>query len=510
MPRQNPCAGETPALPLRVVGLFEPRSRIVKADSCPVSLGCRYLRRMTIRFLMVAALLVASCTAETNIPPSTTTTTGRVVENLIDSDERVIPPAPGVPTGPLPDGAVELIESVWQTIDTVTDPADVTALGAVGDPRVAWLLSDLLRFVQGGPVGDAAAEAFTELTGAEIRNGSPGSQWRGVTDLLIAWDMPAPPGYAAYKERLFTLVEPGWQPFFDDAAGDVDWRWISWGGVLIDARPLGDLDPCLRGCIPALDDPPVTDAAGGSWYPDEAIVFGVTINGESRAYPKNIMEVHEMVNDTLGERRIAMPYCTLCGSAQAFFTDEPPSGINTLVLRTSGLLSRSNKVMYELQTQSMFDTFLGVALTGPLREAGYTLEPVTVVTSTWGEWKQAHPETTIVVRDGGRGITYPADPLRGRDDNGPIFPVGDVDPRLPVQTSVVGVVTPDGAVIAFPAEAARAALDAGAEVSSSGVSLSTDGGGFRAYDAQGNELSTHQSFWFAWSQFQPDTTVWAP
>ena len=465
---------------------------------------------MPIRLLIVLALLMASCSVGADTPSSTTSTSAGDADTLFDSDDRAIPPAPDVPTGPLPDGVAELIEPVWQTIGSVTDPADVAAFGTVGDPRVAWLLSDLLRFVQGGPVGDAATEAFTELTGAEVHAGSLASEWRVVTDLLIAWDMPAPPGYVAYKERLFTLVEPGWQPFFDDAAAEVDWRWISWGGVLVDDRPLGDLDACARGCIPALDDPPVTDAAAGSWYPDEAIVFGVTVNGESRAYPKNIMEVHEMVNDTIGERRIGMPYCTLCGSAQAFFTDEPPPGIDTLVLRTSGLLSRSNKVMYDLQTQSMFDTFRGDALTGPLREADYTLEPVTVVTSTWGEWRQAHPETTIVAEDGGRGISYPADPLGGRDNNGPIFPVGDVDPRLPVQTSVVGVISPEGAVIAFPAEAARAALAAGTLVSSRGVSLAADGGGFRAYDAQGSELSTHQSFWFAWSQFQPDTTVWAP
>ena len=69
--------------------------------------------------------------------------------------------------------------------------------------------------------------------------------------------------------------------------------------------PLDEVDvPCLDGCIPALDDPGVTDAAGGSWYPDDALVFGVVVGGEARAYPKNIMEVHEMVNDTLGGRRI--------------------------------------------------------------------------------------------------------------------------------------------------------------------------------------------------------------
>ena len=56
----------------------------------------------------------------------------------------------------------------------------------------------------------------------------------------------------------------------------------------------------------------MTAASKGGWYSDSAIVFGVVVNGQARAYPKNMMEVHEMVNDTLGGRRIGMPYCTLC------------------------------------------------------------------------------------------------------------------------------------------------------------------------------------------------------
>lgn len=205
-----------------------------------------------------------------------------------------------------------------------------------------------------------------------------------------------------------------------------------------------------------------------------------------------------------------MPYCTLCGAAQAFYTDIVPDGGDPLVLRTSGLLSRSNKVMYELASGSMFDTFLGVALTGPLREAGYVLEPIAVVTSTWGAWKAEHPQTTIVARDGGRGNSYPADPLRGRDDNGPIFPVGDVDARLSVQEQVLGVIAPDGTPIAFPVAAAGTALAAGGAVSLGGVELQSDGDGLRAVTSAGEELPSHQAFWFAWSQFRPDTVVWGP
>jgi hypothetical protein len=385
---------------------------------------------------------------------------------------------------------------------------DITAmerLGEAADPRLAWLLADILRFV-GGPAVDTAQEAFTELTGVDISPdpAAARSTWLSVTDHLLAWDTPAPPGYVEYKGRLFGLIDERWAPFFADDEATIDWRIVSWGGVLLDDRDLGDPLPCALGCIPALDDPSVVGIAEGDWYPDDGIVFGVVVGNEARAYPKNIMEVHEMVNDTLGGRRIGIPYCTLCGSAQAYFTDDLASGIEQPLLRTSGLLARSNKVMFDLRTFSVFDTFTGEALTGPLREAGVVLNQTSVVTSTWGDWKAEHPETTIVAADGGINRTYPDDPLRGRDDNGPIFPVGDVDPRLPVQATVLGVIAADGTPVAFPVDNALQALAAGRTVALQGITVTADGSGIRV---DGN-IPGHESFWFAWSQFHPDTLVW--
>ena len=426
------------------------------------------------------------------------------------------PAAPEVPTGPLEQTAVDSLETLWSGfeigVEIGVDPATVTRLGHSGDPRLAWILSDLLRFFWSGEIHDAAVSAFERLTGARVADDpvADSSRWQSVTDHLIAWDLPAFDGYADYKARLFTLVEPGWQPFFDDADADIDWRLLSWGGVLIDDRELGDPNGCPRGCIPALDDPAVTDAAEGSWYSDDGIVFAVVVGDEARAYPRHMMEIHEMVNDTLGGRRIGMPYCTLCGSAQAYFTDDVPPGVATPVLRTSGLLSRSNKVMYDLVTRSVFDTFTGVAVSGPLRQQGVVLNQATVVTSTWGDWKAAHPETTIIAEDGGIGREYPLDPLRGRDDDGPIFPIGDLDGRLGVHDQIFGVVLGNGTPIAFGVDAAAAALQDGAAVELGGVTLRLDGGGLRAVDAAGNELEGHQAFWFAWSQFMPDTLLWEP
>ncbi len=304
-------------------------------------------------------------------------------------------------------------------------------------------------------------------------------------------------------------VEPGWKPFFADDRSAIDWRLVSWGGVLIDDRPLDDATPCPLGCIPALDDPRLTDAERADWYPDDAIVFGITEGGESVALPKNIMQVHEMVNLTVGHRRLGIPYCTLCGSAQAYYTDRQPGGAD-LVLRTSGLLSRSNKVMYDLDTQSAFDTFSGAAVSGPLHDAGVVLQQATVVVSSWGAWRAAHPDTRIVAIDGGIGRSYPTDPLDGRDDGGPIFPIGPADPRLPVQAQVVGVIAPGGTPVAFDAAQATTALTAGRHVEAAGVELFLDGRGVRARTAGGDELAAHQAFWFAWSQFHPDTVVWTP
>jgi len=378
------------------------------------------------------------------------------------------------------------------------------------DARLGWLVSDLLRFYQGGVEERQLVSAFQQLTGVDVRKDpliSEGS-WRVVTDHLIAWDLPAPPRYRERKAQLYVALESGWKPFFADVDADIDWRLLAWGGVLIDDRRLGDPDPCVRGCIPALDDPGLTGADGGDWYPEDRIVFGVVVGDEAVAFPKNIMEVHELVNVTIGNRRLGIPYCTLCRSAQAYLLDPVSRGVEPPVLRTSGLLSRSNKVMYDLRSRSVFDTFTGRALSGPLQEAGVVLEQTTVVSSTWGEWKRAHPGTKIVAEDGGIGRSYDEDPLRGRDDNGPIFPIGDTDPRLPVQVEVVGVIDPRGRPVAFRADRARAVLASGDPVALAGVELVADGGGLRARSSSGQELPAHQAFWFAWSQFHPETALW--
>ena len=433
-----------------------------------------------------------------------------------EAAESRFPPPPEVPTGPLAAAVVDDLDTVFMSLTGTPDIAAAERLGGSGDPRIAWLLSDIMRFVApGSPLMGALTQAWIEVTGTRIEPDR--SVWGTTTDHLIAWDTPAPPGYVDWKRIVFELVEVGWRPFFADADAAIDWRHVSWGGVLIDDRELDQTDGfCIDGCIPALNDPAlVRGSTTDDWLDDDFPVFGVMVDDEAVAFPKNIMEIHEMVNITIGGRRLGIPYCTLCGSAQAYFTDviDDLSGNDahsllaahqSLELRTSALQIRSNKVMYEFHTKSVFDTFTGEAVSGPLRQAGLRLDQTSVLATTWGAWKAAHPDSWLIAEDGGIGRYYPPDPLAGRDDDGPIFPIGDVDPRLGVQDPIVGVIAPGGAV-AF----SRAALDDTTDaVTFGGVTITATAGGYTATTTDGATLAAHEAFWFAWSQFHPDTGLW--
>lgn len=467
------------------------------------------------------AIVAASCSSDSDAETANATDaddTAVVVDELPDGPPASIDPTT-IPRGEVidfgtppasPEGAYtpEVAAAVDQLFGTLIDPifvdedwAAIETLGASEDPRVLWLISDLLRIAQDPQLVNNLTSAAEELTGTETSGLSP---WNGLTNLLIAWDIPAPPNYIQNKANIYNAVEPQWEDLFVENSS-VDWRFVSWGGVLIDDRPFDTTDdPC--NCIPAADNPEVQTADEATWLTDDAVVFGVVINGEARAYPRQIMEVREMVNDSLGGRDFAITYCTLCGSAQVWFTDNVPDGVERPVLRTSGLLSRSNKVMYDLNTRSIFDTFLGSATSGPLFDQGVELEGHTIVTSTWGAWVEDNPDTTVLIEDLALGRNF--DFRNGRDSSGPIFPIGDVDPRLAIQEDVVGIIQDNGTPLAIHVNSARDAIDRGEVVEVDGFRILSSGDGLRVIDSEGVDVTTHQAFWFAWSQFYPSTELW--
>jgi len=147
------------------------------------------------------------------------------------------------------------------------------------------------------------------------------------------------------------------------------------------------------------------------WLRGDDLVFGVAIAGDARAYPLRIMGWHEMLNDLVGGVPVALAYCTLCGAGILFETtlegrDEP------LVFGSSGLLYRSNKLMFDRQTDSLWNQFTGRPVSGPLRGGGIALAIRPVAITSWSAWRAANPRTTVLSldtgfdRDYGSGVVY--------------------------------------------------------------------------------------------------------
>ena len=204
--------------------------------------------------------------------------------------------------------------------------------------------------------------------------------------------------YAAFKADLYRRIDPRFDTYFRDRQDTARIRLdeIRWGGVPQDG-------------IPPLRSPQMISAAEATYLDADDIVFGLEIDGDVRAYPRRILAWHEMFTDTIGGIDIAGVYCTLCGTVIPYKTEA--NGFKHQ-LGTSGFLYRSNKLMYDAATQSLWNTIKGEPVVGPLAASGIQLEHFPVVTTTWGEWVRRHPTTQVLSlktghrRDYGEGVAY--------------------------------------------------------------------------------------------------------
>ena len=144
-------------------------------------------------------------------------------------------------------------------------------------------------------------------------------------------------------------------------------------------------------------------ALAATYLDDDNIVFGIALDGEARAYPKRILAWHEMFKDRIAGRELAGVYCTLCGAMILY--DTTVGGVH-YELGTSGFLYRSNKLMYDHATKSLWSTFTGGPVVGPLAGQGIELKSLYVVTTTWKEWKKRHPRTLVLSLDTGHQRDY--------------------------------------------------------------------------------------------------------
>ncbi|MDQ3963322.1 MAG: DUF3179 domain-containing protein [Actinomycetota bacterium] len=343
------------------------------------------------------------------------------------------------------------------------------------------------------------------------------------------------------------------------------------GGVgpepLVDPNDLISGGPPPDG-IPPIDDPEFVAISEADWLEEREPVIVVEIDGDARAYPLQIMTWHEIANDTVGGVPISVTFCPLCNTAYAF--ERPEYEGKATSLGTSGMLLHSNLVMYDRATTSLWPQALGQAVIGPL--TGTTLERVPSPIVSWEEFTSSFPNGAVLSRDTGFDRDYGQNPYPGYDDidSQPFLFRGEVDDRLTAVERVLGVETTteviafsysalkdaagsDGAtavnttigdkpLVVFWKQGTVSALDAAT------ISSSRDVGAAAAFSARvgkrllefdvendkfvdeqtsstwnllgravdgplkGKRLEAadaHDSFWFDWAAFQPETDIWS-
>lgn len=235
-------------------------------------------------------------------------------------------------------------------------------------------------------------------------------------------------GFDAFQSSLFTRIDPNFIQFLHPGvAHEIRLEEITWGGVRKDG-------------IPALTNPKLISSEQATYLNDEDAVFGIEINGDVRAYPYRIMDWHEMFNDVIGGVPVSLAYCTLCGSGILYETtvnghDKP------FVFGSSGFLYRSNKLMYDQETHSLWNQFTGRPVVGTLTGSDIQLNVLPIVTTTWKQWKQQHPDTKVLSLDTGFQRDYTPGKPYGRYFSAPdlMFPALTDDKRLNSKDQVFGL-----------------------------------------------------------------------
>jgi hypothetical protein len=208
-----------------------------------------------------------------------------------------------------------------------------------------------------------------------------------------------------------------------------------------------------RDGIPSVDAPRfVSIDAAANWLGDREPVIMLQTGASARAYPLQIMTYHEIVNDELGGVPVTVTFCPLCYSAIAY---RRTVGKKVYEFGVSGLLRHSDLIMYDRQTESLWQQIDGEAIVGDL--TGTVLEPLPAQIVSFAQFAARFPDGSVLSRDTGHVRSYGTNPYRGYDDidERPFLFRGDVDDRLPPMEKVVALSLGEQ-TIAYPHSVTRA------------------------------------------------------
>lgn len=319
-----------------------------------------------------------------------------------------------------------------------------------------------------------------------------------------------------------------------------------------------------RDGIPPIDDPNfISPDAAAEWLADNEPIVIFAHDGDARAYPLQILTWHEIVNDEVGGLPVSVTFCPLCNATVVF---DRRLGDTVYDFGVSGLLRNSDLIMWDRQTESLWQQFTGEGIVGDLAGAQLRILPSAII--SFADFRAAHPDGLVLSRETGHNRQYGRNPYVGYDTIGqnPFLFTGELDGRLPAMVRVITLSLNDTVDIAYPlptlaemgvindeqagqpivilhtpgtASALGAAVIAEAEdVGATGVFDPVLDGQhltFRAENgrfideqtnstwnilgqaesgplsgSQLNRLVHADHFWFSWAAFKPDTIIFSP
>ncbi len=205
----------------------------------------------------------------------------------------------------------------------------------------------------------------------------------------------------------------------------------------VDLREIRSGGPPRDG-IPPINMPKFIAARDAdAWLKDNEPVIAFANGGETRAYPLQILIWHEIVNDVVGGTPVTVTFCPLCNTAIAY---DRTLGGKVYDFGTSGLLRASNLVMWDRQTETLWQQLTGEGIVGDLAGRALTRLPASII--SYGEFKASFPVGSMVLsRDTGTKRAYGTNPYSGYDDadHSPFLFDGPLDTRLPPMERVVTV-----------------------------------------------------------------------
>lgn len=266
--------------------------------------------------------------------------------------------------------------------------------------------------------------------------------------------------------------------------------------------------------IPSIDNPVFIPVSGVSGLSDMEPVIGLFVGGEAKAYPIRILTFHEIVNDEIAGIPVAVTFCPLCNSSIVF--DRRKDG-EILDFGTTGKLRNSDMVMYDRQTESWWQQFLGEGIVG--EQTGVKLRVFPSRLESWADFRERAPNGQVLVPNNPNMRPYGRNPYVGYDSAAfPFLYRGDMPTGIKPMVRVIAV---ENEAWAMPLLRDRGSIDTGSLIlswnagqnsalDSSDIADGRDVGNIivqRRENGQLVDVIHDVTFAFVFHAFRPDGTI---